>query len=452
MDYIKNRSSLISHGEKALREDAVEIMNSALYVADPYYQVKKLVKLNGEILQVGQNSFDLSLPRDIYVIGAGKATYPIAKALDEILGGLIKEGLVICKHGQEGCLERIKIRLAAHPVPDENSVSGARDLLAIAAKTKAEDIIFCAITGGSSSLLALPIADMDLSDLQETYRRLLRCGANIVEINAVRKHICGVKGGRLAAAVHPRAHLINLTVSDVIGDMLDYITCPSVPDTSYLADAQATLDKYKLWDVIPERVSAYIRTVGPAGETPKGFPDHQIYNHIIVKGDAACSAALEKAQALGYNAMILSTMIEGESKEVGGIFAAVAKEIKYNDRPLPKPAAVIGGGETTMKINIKDPGEGGPNQQFALAAAALIDGQGGTVIVGLDTDGTDGVSSQAGGLVDGFTMGAARKKKVDITDTLARFSDAVALRELQDHIITGATGTNVNDLKFLLVR
>ena len=148
---------------------------------------------------------------------------------------------------------------------------------------------------------------------------------------------------------------------------------------------------------------------------------------------------------------LFSHIADKETRE-RQVAVAVAKEIKYNDRPLPKPAAVIGGGETTMKINIKDPGEGGPNQQFALAAAALIDGQGGTVIVGLDTDGTDGVSSQAGGLVDGFTMGAARKKKVDITDTLARFSDAVALRELQDHIITGATGTNVNDLKILLVR
>lgn len=450
--YIKNRNDLISHGEKALREDAIEIMDYALLVADPYYQVKKLIELEGNMLKVGEVLFDLSLHGDIYVIGAGKATYPIAKALEEILGERIKKGMVICKHGQEGSLERICMRLAAHPVPDENSISGAVDLLEIVSETKADDIVFSAITGGSSSLLVLPVADIELSDLQKTYKLLLRSSMNIVEMNSVRKHICRVKGGRLAAAVHPGAHLINLTVSDVIGDMLDYITCPTVPDTSYLADALAAIEKYNLTDVLPEKVTAYLSAAGPDGETPKDLSDHKIYNYIIVKGDAACTAALEKAKELGYNAAIISTMLEGESKEVGNTFAAIAKEIKLYDRPLQKPAAIIGGGETTMKISIENPGEGGPNQQFALAAAAGIDGVAGIVITGLDTDGTDGVSNYAGGLIDGLSALTAEQKGIDITETMARYNDSAALREIGDNIITGATGTNVNDLKFLLVK
>lgn len=452
MSYIKNRDQLLSHGSVRVREMALDIIDYALAKADPYKAVRDLVSLHNTTLTVGEKTFDLEKHKRIFLMGAGKATYPIAKALEDILGDRITGGVVICKHGQEGSLSHVKLYLANHPIPDEFGLHGAIETMELARQTQADDIVFGCITGGSSALLPLPVEPVTLEEKKAVNQLFLTCGANIIEINAVRKHLSLIKGGRLAKAIHEKAHLVNLTVSDVIGDPLDYITDPTVPDTSTLNDARGTLTKYDLWDKVPSSVSRFLEDAGMEAETPKenDLSGLHRYDHIIVKADAACLAALEKAEELGLNTMLLSTMLEGESSELGRTFGAVAKEIVQNQRPLKPPCIIIGGGETTVKTG-GVAGEGGPNQEFALAAAQSIHNLKGVVVAGMDTDGTDGPTSLAGALVDGDTETNAQELEIDIFQTLKAHDVSPDLRKLEEAIETGSTGTNVNDLKFMII-
>jgi hydroxypyruvate reductase/glycerate 2-kinase len=291
-----------------------------------------------------------------------------------------------------------------------------------------------------------------LEEKKAVNRLLLTCGANIVEINAVRKHLSQIKGGRLAKAIHPQTELINLTVSDVIGDPLDYITDPTVPDTSTFDDAKATMTKYDLWSKVPSSVSRFLKRADPELETPKekDLAEYNRHDFIIVEGDTACAGASERATELGFNSMILSTMLEGESSELGCTFASIAKEIVLNNRPIEPPCIIIGGGETTVKIGDKF-GLGGPNQEFALSAACEIAGLDQVLVAGIDSDGTDGPTDFAGAIVDGGTSMRAQAAGIDMHTSLKTHNVTQALQGLGDIVETGATGTNVNDLKMLMV-
>ena len=450
MSYIKNLDTLLGHGNEKLRRIAFDIVDHALAKADPYKAVKELVHLRGDILQVGEIRLDLKKQGRIFLLGTGKATYPIANALEEILGDRIEDGVIICKYGQEGTLSYSRLYFSSHPIPDEAGFSAAKEALALARKTLPGDIVFAGITGGSSALMPYPVEGITLDEKKLVNKLLLTCSANIIEINAVRKHISQIKGGWLAKAIHPQAHLINLTVSDVIGDPLDYITCPTVPDTSSFDDARRTLTKYELWEKVPSSVSRYLKAGNTSQETPKDLSDHRIDNFIIVAGTAACEGAAQRARELNFETMILSTMLEGESRELGGTFAAIAKEILLNQRPLKPPCVIIGGGETTVKIT-GEVGKGGPNQEFSLGAALWIDQIGEVVIIGQDSDGTDGPTDIAGGIVDNCTLERAGKLGIDIYAALNRHDVTPVLQKLEDAIVTGATGTNVNDLKLMLV-
>lgn len=452
MAYVKNRNQLLSHGNIKTRKIALEIIEYALSKANPYIATKELVSIQGDILRVGELRFDLTKYKHIYLLGAGKATYPIAKALEDILDERIKGGVIVCKYGQEGTLSRSELYLASHPIPDKSGFEASQKALDLAAKTKKDDIVFGCITGGSSALFPFPVTGITLEEKIAVNRLLLRCGANIVEINAVRKHLSQIKGGRLAKAIHPQAHLINLTVSDVIGDPLDYITDPTVPDASTFNDAKATLTKYDLWDKVPSSVSRFLKKADPELETPKekDFAGYMRSDFIIVKGDVACEAAAEKAKELGFNTMILSTMLEGESKELGRTFSAIAMEMLTNHRPLDPPCVVIGGGETTVKID-GESGEGGPNQEFVAGAAPFIEKMGNIAIIGLDSDGTDGPTDYAGAIADENTMMRAREIGIDLFECLKRHAVTPAFCELGDAIYTGSTGTNVNDLKIIII-
>jgi glycerate-2-kinase len=450
---IKNRRQLLSHGNIELRKAALEIIEHALSKADPYSAVYNLLYIENDTLSVGELHFDLTADRRIFVLGGGKASYPIAHALEEMLGDRITDGVVICKYGQEGKLSRARLYHASHPIPDEAGFEASREALSLAHDTAPGDIVLGCITGGSSALMPFPVPGVSLKEKQEVNKLLLTCGANIYEINAVRKHLSQIKGGRLAQAVHPKAYLVNLTVSDVTGDELDYITDPTVPDTSYFEDARTTLTKYHLWEKVPASVSQFLKNAGPEQETPKivDFANQNLHSFILVKSASACEAAADKAAELGFNVMILSTVLEGESKELGRTFASIAREIVFKKRPLDLPCAVIGGGETTVKVS-EDAGIGGPNQEFSLGAAAGIDRIGSVVVVGLDTDGTDGPTDIAGGVVDDQTATRANATRIDLNACLGRHDVTPALKKLEDIIETGATGTNVNDLKFMLIQ
>ncbi len=452
MTYIKNADQLLSHGNIEARKTALEIIEYALAKADPYSATKDLVSVQGNELIVDNLRFNLKKHNRIFLLGAGKATYPIARALEELLGDRIADGVIVCKYGQQGKLSHARLHLASHPIPDESGLEASQKTLDLAKQTQPGDIVFGCVTGGSSALLPLPVQGVTLDDKKAVNQLLLTCGANIIEINAVRKHLSRIKGGRLAQAIHPETYLINLTVSDVIGDPLDYITDPTVPDTSTFDDARSTLTKYDLWAKVPKSVSEFLKSAGPDQETPKesDLAGHNRHDYILIKGDVACESAAQKAKDLGFNTMILSSMFEGESKELGRTFAAIAAEISLNNRPLTPPCVVIGGGETTVKIDGKA-GEGGPNQEFAVSASLFMENMRNMLIVGLDSDGTDGPTRFAGAIVDEGFVSRARQAGIDLFDSLKRHNVTPALRKLGDVIQTGATGTNVNDLKFVMI-
>ncbi len=449
--YIKNRAELTSHGYKKGREAAVAIIEHALRASDPYAATKNLLNLKGETLTVGSLHFDLAQRGNIYVLGAGKATLLIAKALEEILGERITEGLIIVKRGQDDTLKRIEIRRASHPIPDKDGFDAAQDIKRIAKKAQKNDIVFCAITGGSSALMPLPISSVNSEEKGQINELLLASGATIREINAVRKHLSDIKGGKLALSIFP-AKIINLTVSDVTEDPLDYITDPTVPDSSTFTDAISVLGKYNLWNKFPKTAACYLRNATPALETPKGFGEFEslVHSFILIKSATVCEAAAEKAEKLGFTPLILTTMLEGESRDVGTVFAGIAKESKRFNRPLPPPCAIIAGGETTVKTGDKR-GEGGPNQEFVLSAASKLTDGDKVVIAAIDTDGTDGPTDIAGGIVDSSTIRRAKESGLDIFEHLTEHDTSPILSSLGDAILTGPTGTNTNDLKILLV-
>ena len=451
MDYIKNEKDILSHGNAELRKQALEIIEAGLHNADPYVKTKELVRVEGSILHVGKNQFDLNYYTRIYVLGAGKATYPIAKALDEVLGERITDGVVICKYGQEGTLKHSRLYFSSHPIPDENGYKACQELMKIARQTVDTDIVFSISTGGSTSLMPYPVEGVTIEDKRQTGLALLRSGANMWEMNYVRKHLTQAKAGFLAKAIAPKAPILNIGVSDGIGQGEDLCVEPTVPDDSTFADAQNVLTKYHLWDKVPKSVAGYIRNGTPEQETPKDLSDRNIFNYLILHVDVATEGAYEKAKEMGFHAMILSTFIEGESREVGSMTAAIAKEILYHNRPFPKPAAIISGGETTVKINIPDPSEGGPSQEFALGAAVWLKDTENIVVAGVDTDGTDGPTKWAGGIVDSSTMDLAKEKGIDIYKEMDAFNGSQTLLELGDIIYTGGTGTNVNDLRVALI-
>jgi glycerate-2-kinase len=406
---------------------------------------------DGEALLIDGQVVPLPAHCRVLFIGAGKASYPIAKAVEEILGDRLTEGLVICKYGQSGTLDRIRLVHAAHPIPDEAGARATREMVALLSNTLPGDLVIAGITGGSSALMGLPLAPVSLADYGALTQLLLGCGANIIEINAVRKHVAMVGGGKLAELIHPGVTLVNLTVSDVIGDPLDYITDPTVADTSSLTDARRTFDRYSLWESVPNSVAAFLREGGAAPETPKHLHLDRHYDVLLLGAAAACEGAARRGAELGLQPMILSTRFEGESQELGNAFAAIAVEVARANRPVRPPALLIGGGETIVRLNGEAAGAGGPNQEFAVAAAIALDGIQDLVIAGIDSDGTDGPTDIAGAMVDGGTVSRARALGIDLRQLLKIHDTSAALSRMEDAIVTGATGTNVNDLKFAIV-
>jgi glycerate 2-kinase len=449
MSSVKNVDVLTGHGNDQLRSKAIEIINHALLTSNPYFAAKHILNLNHGVLSIKDFSIDLDQFKRIFILGAGKATGLIAKALEELLGDRITNGLVVLRHGDDTQLDHTRILFGAHPVPDVHGYEAAKEMMEMAQSFDQQDLVFSCISGGSSALLPLPVKGITLEEKRLVNQLLLGCGADITEINAVRKHLSRIKGGWLARAIFP-ATLINLTVSDVVGNPLDYITDPTVEDTSTFADACKAVTNYGLWDKFPASVCTYLKNGGEKQETPKDFSGQPLHTFILTDGEAACLGAAEKAAQLGFTPMILSTMVKGEAKDCGTLFASIAKEIAIYNRPVNPPCAIIAGGENTVTIQ-SCKGTGGPNQEFALSASLDIQGLNNVVVVGLDTDGIDGSTRIAGGMVDGFTVGIAAGKGIDIPLKLRDHDSFGALQSVGDLVDTGYTGTNVNDIKLILV-
>ncbi|WP_449432418.1 glycerate kinase type-2 family protein [Pseudomonas putida] len=452
MSYIKNRNALLAAGDAELRRVALDIAEQGIAAADPAVRLREILRMQGNTLYVEHLRFELDAQRRVFVIGAGKASFPIAKAIDDIVGAHIHAGLVTCKEGQEGQLQHIGLHHAAHPVPSAASLQAAEQTETLLQQVRAGDIVLCCFTGGSSSLFVKPVPGVSLEDKAQANRLLLTCGANIEEINDVRKHLSQVKGGRLIRPLPAGTHVINLTVSDVIGDALDYITDPSFADRSTFADAQAVLDKYALWERMPPTVSAHLRQAPSEAETIKAADLEHLLRHdvLLVRTDAACSGAASASRAAGYAPVVLSTLFEGESSVLGRNLVAIARQILLDGHPVSPPCVLIGGGETTVTVN-GHAGQGGPNQEFAVSAALELCGTEGIVALGLDTDGTDGPTRFAGGIADGQTRSLAQQAGHDLHNALRLHDVTPVLESIAHAIDTGATGTNVNDLKLIVI-
>jgi hydroxypyruvate reductase len=438
---------------KHLRQAALGIFNAAVRAVDPGEAIRRHLVRKGVRLRFGRETVDLGKVGEIVVVGCGKAAGPMAAAVEEIVGDRIRGGLVVTKYGHVQPTRTVRIHEAGHPVPDDAGIAGGQAVLDHVRGLSFDDLVIVLISGGGSALTPAPVEGITLAEKQALTKALLACGADIREMNTVRKHISRFKGGQLARAAQP-ARVVTLILSDIVGDPLDAIASgPTVPDPTTYADALSILDKYRIRGEIPaairDRLEAGAR--GEASETPK--PDNPLFarvsNLIVGSNIQALQAAKSEARALGLAPMILSSSIEGETREIARMHAALAREVRSSGNPLPPPACLISGGETT--VTLRGSGKGGRNQEFVLAAALDIAGLPRTVILSAGTDGTDGPTDAAGAIADGETCaraaGAGRspRKALDANDAYPFFE------RLGDLILTGPTKTNVMDVRLVLV-
>jgi glycerate 2-kinase len=423
---------------RKLRRHAFAIFRAALAAADPAAAVARYFARR-----------DLSRFRNIYVVGAGKAGASMARAAERALGRRLTAGLINVKDGHLAKLRRIELNECGHPVPDARGVAGSRRIADLALAAGAGDLVVALISGGASALLPLPADGITLEEKQQVTKLLLACGAPIEHINCLRKHISAIKGGQLARLAAP-ATVEALLLSDVIGDPIDVIgSGPTAPDASTFAEAAAILDRYGIRGRVPASVRARIErgVRGEIPETPK--PRDPIFarvrNTVVGGNRLALDAAARAARALGYRTLVLSSSIQGETCEIARMHAAIAREVAEHSQPVKPPACLISGGETT--VTIKGNGLGGRNQEFALAAALEIHGLPKVVVFSAGTDGTDGPTDAAGALSDGQTL----DRNPDAARYLENNDSYHYFQPLGDLVITGATHTNVADVRIMLI-
>ena len=437
-----------------LRRDAKKIFLHAVHAADLQKILSSKVSLKNRVLRMGERKYPLSQYERIFVAGTGKASAAMGVNLERILGTRITKGLVNVKYGHSQKLRRIQVQEAGHPLPDEKGLEGAGEMVRMLTSLTEKDLVIFLISGGGSALLPLPAEGITLEEKQATTNQLLSCGATIQEINTLRKHLSRIKGGGLAKIVYP-ATLVSLILSDVIGDPLDAIASgPTVPDPTTYEDCARVLNKYRLWEKIPPSVARHIRDglEGKKEETLKeGDPAFQkVYNLVVGNNLLAIQAARKAAREMGYRPLILSSLVEGETREVAKVHTAIAKEVLLSGNRISPLACILSGGETT--VTLKGKGKGGRNQEFVLAAALEISGWEEILVMSGGTDGTDGPTDAAGAFADGKTLSRAKTMRLDPSSFLEENDSYSFFQTLGDLLITGPTGTNVMDLRIMLVR
>ena len=435
------------------REDVIQALNEALSAANPKTILKQKVKLKGSLLTVDSVKLDLSRYERLLVVGGGKASANMAVAIEQILGGRITSGIVnipdyLKPKPKSG---RIEFHEATHPIPCSKGVDGVRKMLNLVGKPSIKDLVICLISGGGSALLPMPLETITLSDEKNMTNLLLQSGAEIHEINTVRKHLSAIKGGRLAQKLFP-ATVLSLIISDVVGDRLDAIASgPTVPDPTTYADTKETLVKYDLWNKVSGRVRKAIDlgSSDQSYETPKPHSKifDNVFNVLVGTNKQSCVAAATCLRKLGYETFVLSTHIQGEAKDVGKIYAGILSDIRNNALPMSAPAAIVAGGETT--VTVTGHGKGGRNQELVLSAAFGIDRLDNLVVASMGTDGVDGPTDAAGAMADGETLDKARRLGMEAASFLRTHDSYNFFKKLGDLIVTGPTGTNVNDIMIL---
>lgn len=436
-----------------MRAHAEKIFRSALEAVDPGVCIHRICRRTNNILKIENRSYNLNSFKKIIVLGAGKACAPMAQAMEKILGPWLSEGIVIVKYGHESKTERIKIIQAGHPVPDENSKKAARALTEMADSADSTTLVIVLISGGASALAALPVHGITLEDKQKTTQILLECGADIHEINTIRKHVSQIKGGLLAKKIYPGA-VICLAMSDVTGDDPGIIgSGPCTPDQGTFAQCLEIIKKYKITSLIPPGIHEHLK-LGAGGfvaETPK--PGNPVFTgtayFITCKNINALEAARSEAVRNGYNTLILSSMIKGQTAQAAGFHMDIAKEILATGNPVALPACILSGGETTVRVRGK--GKGGRNQEFALACVRHLNSPGHILVLAAGTDGTDGPTDAAGAIAYTDTPAKAKALGLDPEKFLNDNDSYHFFNLLSDLVITGPTRTNVMDIRIILV-
>jgi glycerate 2-kinase (EC 2.7.1.-) len=444
----------LPHGAAVAR-----ILAAAIAAVEPGAAVRRFLRREGETLVAGDVAYDLGAFDRVWIIGAGKAGAPMAVAAAEIVGERLTGGMVVVKEGHltanhvAALQPQVELLEAGHPLPDARGVAAGERIATLLTQLGERDLVLALISGGGSALLTRPAPGISLDDLQNLTEVLLACGASINEINTLRRHLDTLKGGGLARLAAP-ATVITLVLSDVVGDPLDVIASgPTVADPTTFANALNVLERYNVLDQTPvairRRLESGVR--GEIAETPKpGDPAlARVGNLIIGSNRLAAEAALAAAQREGFNALILTTFLQGEARVVGRVLAAIAREIADNNRPIGRPACVIAGGETT--VTLRGDGRGGRNQELALAAVADLAAAPGALLVALATDGGDGPTDAAGAVVSTTTYQRARDLGLDIAAALARNDSYPFFDALGDLLRPGSTHTNVNDLALVVV-
>ena len=443
--FFKNREQIIENGQtpkiKKIRKDIFDILTSALDAVDPYNAVKS--KFDGKSIIFQSETIDISDFRDIYLIGFGKASVGMAQAVCDSID--VKNGSVVTNDPDNkvkcSCVSTF---VGSHPIPDQKSIKGTEKILENAGKCDENDLLIVLISGGGSALLSKP--RVSLNDLQKSTDLLLKSGANINEINTIRKHLSFVKGGQLAASA--KCTVISFIVSDIIGDPIGFISSgPTYPDSTTYTDAQNILKKYELWMKLPSSVREIIEdgANGKIPETPKKDDPvfGNVFNFIVANNEIACRAAKDKAEELEYKTMLLTTKLDGEAKEIGKYLAEKATSYLTDAKKM----VFISGGETT--VTIKGSGRGGRNQEMVLGGVEVLSDKD-VVFSSFATDGIDGMCDAAGAIADAYTLMRARKKDLDPNRFLDENNSYEFFKILGDLFNTGPTGTNVMDIQILV--
>jgi hydroxypyruvate reductase len=430
------------------------IMAAGVRAVDPRSAVLNNVRRINDSVEINGEYYDLSLSGRTLLIGAGKAGQPMAEAVSEILGKYLEKGLVIVKDGYldvSNPIDRIEIIEAGHPIPDQRGVAATDRIINLLNHTQRDDLVICLISGGGSALMVSPVDGVSVADLQTLTAELLASGATINEINTLRKHLDHVKGGQIARYAAP-ARLISLIMSDVVGDPLDVVASgPTVPDSTTFNEALNILTKYQIDDRISKSIIKHLNS-GSAGEipeTPKYGDDifKSVSNYVIGSNQAAGQGALLQAQKEGFHTMMLTNYLQGEAKEVAKVLAAILRQVASKNQPLPRPACIILGGETT--VTLQGNGLGGRNQELALASIHDLAGIQDIALITMATDGGDGPTDAAGAIVTGETMQKAQESGLNPQVYLKNNDSNNFFKALDDLLIIGPTQTNVNDIVFL---
>jgi hydroxypyruvate reductase len=441
-----------------LKTMAREIFSKAVVAVDPYKKLKEILRMEKDYLFLNlegdsEKVYDLKKFNSIFLIGTGKASSSMAQAVEEVFGDRIARGVITTKYGHALPLKKIESIEAGHPLPDRNGLEGAKKIKNLLLPSGSNDLVIFLLSGGGSALLPLPVEGITLEEKQEVTQSLLDCGADIHEINTIRKHISQFKGGGLARLAYPST-ILSFILSDVVGDPLDVIVSgPTVPDPSTFEEAWEVLKKYGLIDRIPASIrnTLWAGKEGTLEETPK-YGDiifEKVHHYLIGSNILALRAAEKKASSLGLHTMILSSSIVGETREVARFHVAIGKEVISSGKPVPRPACILSGGETT--VTMKGHGRGGRNQEFALAGALEINGLEKMVLLSGGTDGTDGPTDAAGALADSSTLKRAQSLGLEPRLHLENNDAYPFFQGLGDLLITGPTHTNVMDVRILLV-